>query len=946
MKNRVTFCEQHFESLCTLKLKNKEAEKNFTKMREEKLAIFNPYITVLTFILALTDSVLQHLLCKMAKKNNEKFYDPVKYLSMSVTCILFIGLILLIFLKKTVYQKIINYLNYFLMSSPLYLSRSILFFTGNVDYNVYFVILILEFSVRLIYLLLNLLIFHEILILNLLIIASFLLSGILIFGNEINFTFNISYNLFFIFFTLISYFYTKQVKENFNHHFNQNKKDSRFSSILESMNSGFLSLKNGCINYLNNKMLRKFLRNKKIYEIMMCNETHRDNFVINMIPRKDSIQETNLFLLKETLNLSDPEISEEILEILFKNFRHQYHDSFENNNAKDKENQMSRDYNEILSDWKKMNNYDEDKLNFHLLGYKDLEVEFLDENAQIKYPDNTTIEIVNFEIYCRVLNINGEEHIEFIFNDITKTKVIEEKHAEFKVKSLILSKIAHEFKNPLICISELIDQIYDEMENKPEAHRKGKESSVDDLIIKTLPYIKSLSSYLLILVKDLDFFSQSQINKNISLELGDTDLEEVLDFCTQISRGLLKRNNKQDDIQLIVERDCCIPKTIYTDDIKLKQILINLQSNAIKFTNFGSIKLSVSKMEKEDLLKFEVRDTGPGMRDEVKDNLFKPFKKSLEKSNSTGAGLGLSICLDIAKKLGGRLEYTSQQGSGTCFSVMIPYKNISELNTMPNVSEENKFNVPRKLPYLSEKSISNNNSIRKSYRTLDSKDSENTVKVENVFPRIKNIYNSKKNSIASSIDIKKKPHTRHKSSNTVNNYYINKNYYFNSNFNNEQGSNKVIYSFQDSDTENKEDLLKQSRESTNNEVDSLCFIVADDEPLARQSTIRNLRKIATKLNKKITVLESEDGVETLSLLYRSYLNGDKISGIITDENMKLMKGSNCVEVICRLFDINLDVPVYLVTAYEDKSVIKNFNLFDEVFSKPLNLVSAERILNN
>ena len=267
---------------------------------------------------------------------------------------------------------------------------------------------------------------------------------------------------------------------------------------------------------------------------------------------------------------------------------------------------------------------------------------------------------------------------------------------------------------------------------------------------------------------------------------------------------------------------------------------------------------------------------------------------------------------------------------------------------MPNVSEENKFSNPRKLPHLTDKTNYNTYSNRKSYRTLNSIESDNTVKADEVFPKLNKIYDSKKFAITSCIDLKKKPPSLNRSSsNTVNNFYINKNYFFNSNFSNEQTNKKVVYSVQQPERENYQEFIeKQSIENSKIEEESLCFIVADDEPLARQSSIRNLRKIATKLNKRITILESEDGVETLSLLYRSYLNGDKISGVITDENMKLMKGSNCVEAICRLFDIKLDVPIYLVTAYEDKSVIKNFNLFDEVFSKPLNLVSAERILNN
>ncbi len=93
---------------------------------------------------------------------------------------------------------------------------------------------------------------------------------------------------------------------------------------------------------------------------------------------------------------------------------------------------------------KHISNFPENN-NFILIGYKTIEIEETE---------------INFEIYCRYKKTDEENELEILFNDITRIKMNEKQNAEFKYKSLFLSKVAHEFKNPLICITELINQSF------------------------------------------------------------------------------------------------------------------------------------------------------------------------------------------------------------------------------------------------------------------------------------------------------------------------------------------------------------------------------------------------------------------------------------------------------------------------------------------------------
>lgn len=126
-----------------------------------------------------------------------------------------------------------------------------------------------------------------------------------------------------------------------------------------------------------------------------------------------------------------------------------------------------------------------------------------------------------------------------------------------------------------------------------------------------------------------------------------------------ITRYLLKKLKKDKVLSFkIMTSD--VPIEIETDEIKLKQILINIISNAIKFTNTGSIILEVQK-DKDNYIRFTVTDTGEGIPFEYQPNVFGSLfnLKTIGETNSYGAGLGLTITKDISGHLGKSIEFSS-----------------------------------------------------------------------------------------------------------------------------------------------------------------------------------------------------------------------------------------------------------------------------------------------
>lgn len=158
-----------------------------------------------------------------------------------------------------------------------------------------------------------------------------------------------------------------------------------------------------------------------------------------------------------------------------------------------------------------------------------------------------------------------------------------------------------------------------------------------------------------------------------------------------------KTNARANDLDLIIEVDERIPHRVWGDSVKLSQVLVNLISNAIKFTDEGSVTLSAELMEENgpDLkIKYSVKDTGIGIPKEQLKNIFRAFDQGEEDINIkyAGTGLGLSISSKLVKLMGGRIDVESRLGKGTKFS----FELSMEMAKMTRSSKERKEEKEKK----------------------------------------------------------------------------------------------------------------------------------------------------------------------------------------------------------------------------------------------------------
>jgi CheY-like chemotaxis protein len=162
----------------------------------------------------------------------------------------------------------------------------------------------------------------------------------------------------------------------------------------------------------------------------------------------------------------------------------------------------------------------------------------------------------------------------------------------------------------------------------------------------------------------------------MSLEITPVDIYQMI----QEMSSLLYVNAEERGLSFIVEQVPQLPRRIDVDGGKLRQTLINLIGNAIKYTKRGGIVLRAKVAEKraeQMRLRFEVEDTGPGISEEDRKKLFKPFMQLNGQSAAvTGTGLGLSISRQFVELMGGQIDVISEKGKGSLFFFEIPVKEL------------------------------------------------------------------------------------------------------------------------------------------------------------------------------------------------------------------------------------------------------------------------------
>jgi len=230
-------------------------------------------------------------------------------------------------------------------------------------------------------------------------------------------------------------------------------------------------------------------------------------------------------------------------------------------------------------------------------------------------------------------------------------------------KSSFLANMSHELRTPLNVILGFSQVMY----RDPTATANQKE---------TLRIINQSGEHLLALINDVLEVTKIEAGKT-SLKIENFDLHHLLDSLIEMLH--LKAENKE--LKLIFERSPDIPPYIQSDQGKVRQILINLINNSIKFTPQGEIKLTVTatNCDAEKIeLSFEVKDTGIGIsRAEVK-KLFNPFVQTeAGQKSQQGTGLGLSIGQKFARLMGGDITVDSKYGCGSTFTFTLPVKSVA-----------------------------------------------------------------------------------------------------------------------------------------------------------------------------------------------------------------------------------------------------------------------------